>query len=172
MADVDSSLGAHFLELVTQALNRMKVRADKAIAQVRDDRHLHVTLDAESNSLAIIIMHLSGNMRSRWSDFLTTDGEKPSRNRDAEFEPVETMTRAELMAAWEQGWACLLEALDALTPADLTATVRIRGEKFSAMEAIVRQLDHYASHIGQIVFLAKHLEWERWQSLSIPRRRP
>jgi Protein of unknown function (DUF1572) len=171
MAATDSSLGAHFLELVTQELNRIKVRAEKAIAQLTDDRHLHVQLDAESNSIAVIVMHLSGNMLSRWTDFLTTDGEKPTRNRDAEFESPETMTRAELMAAWERGWACLFSALDALTSADLTATVRIRGEQFSAMEAIVRQFDHYASHIGQIVFLAKHLEWERWQSLSIPRRR-
>jgi len=171
MAETDSSLGAHFLELVTQELNRIKVRAEKAIAQLTDDRHLHVTLDAESNSIAVIVMHLSGNMLSRWTDFLTTDGEKPSRNRDAEFESPETTTRAELMAAWEKGWGCLFSALDALTPADLTATVRIRGEEFSAMEAVVRQFDHYASHIGQIVFLAKHLEWERWQSLSIPRRK-
>ena len=171
MAETDNNLGAHFLELVTQELNRIKVRAEKAIAQLTDDRHLHAKLDAESNSIAVIVMHLSGNMLSRWTDFLTTDGEKPSRNRDAEFESPETMTRAELMAAWETGWACLFGALDALTPADLTATVRIRGEQFSAMEAIVRQFDHYASHIGQIVFLAKHMEWERWQSLSIPRRR-
>lgn len=164
-------LGTHFLEAVTQALNRMKVRAEKAIAQVADDRRLHVRLDAESNSIAIIVMHLSGNMLSRWTDFLATDGEKASRNRDAEFEPPDTMTRADLKAAWEKGWARLFGALDALQPADLTATVRIRGEEFTAMEAIVRQFDHYASHIGQIVFLAKHLEWERWQSLSIPRRR-
>jgi Protein of unknown function (DUF1572) len=171
MTENGSSLGAHFLELVTQELNRIKVRAEKAIAQLADDRRLHVTLDAESNSVAIIMMHLSGNMLSRWTDFLTTDGEKPSRNRDGEFETPKAMTRAELMAAWDRGWACLFSALDALTPADLTATVRIRGEEFSAMEAIVRQFDHYASHIGQIVFLAKHLEWERWQSLSIPRRK-
>ena len=171
MAMTESSLGAHFLEIVTQELNRIKVRAEKAIAQLTDDRHLHATLDPESNSIAIIVMHLSGNMLSRWTDFLTADGEKPSRNRDAEFEPPESMTRAALMAAWEKGWACLFNAFDTLKPADLEARVRIRGEEFSAMEAIVRQFDHYASHIGQIVFLAKHLEWERWQSLSIPRRR-
>jgi hypothetical protein len=110
-------------------------------------------------------------MLSRWTDFLTTDGEKPSRRRDAEFAPPETMTRAELLAAWEQGWACLFNALDALTPADLATTVRVKGEPFSALDTIVRQFSHYASHIGQIVFLAKHLEWERWQSLSIPRRK-
>ncbi len=171
MTKIEINPGAHFLEAVTGELSRMKVRAEKAIAQVADDRRLHVKLDAESNSIAIIVTHLSGNMLSRWTDFLTTDGEKPSRNRDAEFEPPEAMTRAELKEAWERGWACLFNALDALTPADLTATVRIRGEEFTAMEAIVRQFDHYASHIGQIVFLAKHLEWERWQSLSIPRRK-
>jgi hypothetical protein len=171
MAENASGLGGHYLEVIAQELNRMKVRAEKAIAQLREDRHLHVKLDDESNSLAVIVMHLSGNMLSRWTDFLTTDGEKPSRNRDAEFESPGAMTRAELMAAWEDGWACLFGALDALTPADLLATVRIRGEEFSAMEAIIRQFDHYASHIGQMVFLAKHLEWERWQSLSMPRRR-
>jgi hypothetical protein len=171
MTETEIDLGVHFLEGVTQELNRMKVRAEKAIAQVADDRRLHVRLDAESNSIAIIVMHLSGNMLSRWTDFLTTDGEKTSRNRDGEFEPPETMTRAELKAAWEKGWACFFGALDTLRPADLTATVRIRGEEFTVMEAIVRQFDHYASHIGQIVFLAKHLEWERWQSLSLPRRR-
>jgi len=171
MAEDASGLGGHCLEVIAQELNRIKIRAEKAIAQLREDRQLHVKLDPESNSIAIIVMHLSGNMLSRWTDFLTTDGEKPSRNRDAEFESPETVTRAELMAAWERGWACLFGALDALTPADLLATVRIRGEEFSAMEAIIRQFDHYASHIGQIVFLAKHLEWERWQSLSVPRRR-
>jgi hypothetical protein len=172
MTENASSLGAHFLDIIPQELNRIKVRAEKAIAQLRDDRHLHVTLDAESNSIAIIVKHLSGNMLSRWTDFLTSDGEKPSRNRDAEFESPMAMTRAELMAAWDDGWACLFGALDALTPADLLATVRIRGEEFTAMEAVISQFDHYASHIGQIVFLAKHLEWERWQSLSVPRRRP
>ena len=171
MTETEGRLGTHFLEVVAQELNRIKVRAEKAIAQLADDRRLHVKLDAESNSIAIVMMHLSGNMLSRWTDFLTADGEKPSRNRDGEFETPKAMTRAELMAAWDRGWACLFSALDALTPADLTATVRIRGEQFSAMEAIVRQFDHYASHIGQIVFLAKHLEWERWQSLSIPRRK-
>jgi hypothetical protein len=171
MTENASNLGAHFLDVIEQELNRIKVRAENAIAQIRDDRHLHMTLDAESNSIAIIVKHLSGNMVSRWTDFLTADGEKPSRNRDAEFESPGAMTRADLMAAWENGWACLFSALDGLTPADLLATVRIRGEELSAMEAIIRQFDHYASHIGQIVFLAKHLEWERWQSLSVPRHR-
>lgn len=171
MAGIERGLGNLFLDTVKEELSRNKVRAEKAIAQVRDDRQLHARPDAESNSIAVLVTHLSGNMLSRWTDFLTTDGEKPSRRRDAEFEPPETMTRAELLAAWEQGWRCLFSALDALTPADLGATVRVRGEAFSALEAIVRQFSHYTSHIGQIVFLAKHLEWERWQSLSVPRRR-
>ncbi|NTU50934.1 MAG: DUF1572 family protein [Candidatus Aminicenantes bacterium] len=172
MGETVGSLGDHLLETIEEELSRIKVRAERAIAQVRDDRRLHAKLDAESNSIAILVMHLSGNMLSRWTDFLTTDGEKPNRNRDAEFGPTETMTRADLMAAWEAGWACLFNALDGLTPADLQATVRVRGETFTALDAILRQFSHYASHIGQIVLLAKHLEWERWQSLSIPRRRP
>jgi hypothetical protein len=170
MGETMDSLGDRLLETIKEELSRIKVRAEKAIAQVRDERRLHARLDAESNSIAILVLHLSGNMQSRWTDFLTADGEKPSRNRDAEFEPAETMTRADLMAAWEAGWACLFNALDGLTPADLQATVRIRGESLTALDAILRQFSHYASHIGQIVLLAKHLEWERWQSLSIPRR--
>ena len=105
MTETEGRLGTHFLEVVAQELNRIKVRAEKAIAQLADDRRLHVKLDAESNSIAIVMMHLSGNMLSRWTDFLTADGEKPSRNRNAEFEAPETMTRAELMTAWERGWA-------------------------------------------------------------------
>lgn len=172
MGEAVGSLGDHLLETIKEELSRIKVRAEKAIAQVRNDRDLHAKLDAESNSIAILVMHLTGNMLSRWTDFLTTDGEKPNRNRDSEFEPPETMTRADLMAAWEAGWAGLFNALDGLTSADLLATVRVRGETFTAVDAILRQCSHYAAHIGQIVLLAKHLEWERWQSLSIPRRRP
>jgi len=171
MSETVASLGDHLLEAIKEELSRLKVRAEKAIAQVRNDQQLHTKLDEEANSIAILVTHLSGNMLSRWTDFLTTDGEKPSRNRDAEFAPEETMTRADLMAAWEAGWACLFGALDGLAPADLGATVRIRGEAFTALDAILRQLSHYASHVGQIVLLAKHLEWDRWQSLSIPRRR-
>ncbi len=171
MADIDDSLGVLFLDTMKEELSRIKVRAEKAIAQVRDERSLHRTVDEESNSIAALMAHLSGNMLSRWTGFLTTDGEKPSRNRDAEFEPPETMSRDELVAAWERGWTCLFDALDGLAPADLRATVRIGGEPFSALDAIVRQFSHYTSHVGQIVFLAKHLEWQRWQSLSVPRRR-
>jgi hypothetical protein len=169
MDGVRVALGEHFLDVVKQELYRLKVQAERAVAQVRDDRALHHRLDAESNSIAIIMRHLSGNMVSRWTDFLTTDGEKLGRNRDAEFEPPESLPRAELLSAWEEGWDCLFKTLDSLASVNLQDTVRIRGEGFSVVEAILRQLPHYASHVGQIVFLAKHLEWERWQSLSIPR---
>ncbi len=172
MRETPSSFGDHLLDAIKEELSRIKVRAEKAIGQVRNDRALHAKLDEESNSIAVLVMHLSGNMLSRWTDFLTADGEKPTRNRDGEFEPADTMSRADLVAAWEAGWACLFNALDGLAPADLEATVQIRGESFTALDAILRQLSHYASQIGQIVLLAKHLEWERWQSLSIPRRRP
>jgi uncharacterized damage-inducible protein DinB len=147
-----------------------KKLAERAMAQCPDDA-LFVTLDAESNSIAIIVKHMAGNMRSRWMDFLTTDGEKPDRNRDTEFENP-PQTRAELMAMWERGWKYVFDALEPLTDADLTRTVTIRGEPHSVMQAISRQLGHYAHHIGQILFLAKHLTFTntgKWESLSIPR---
>ncbi len=172
MPGSDAAVGKDFLESTTQALRQLKAQGEKAIAQVRDDRHLHLKLDEESNNIDIIVRHLAGNMLSRWTDFLTADGEKPTRKRDAEFEPAPGLTRGELMAMWEKGWACLFHALGTLTPANLEARVRIRGNELSAMEAIVRQFAHYASHVGQIVFLAKHLEWQRWQTLSVPRKKP
>jgi uncharacterized damage-inducible protein DinB len=147
-----------------------KKLAERAMAQCPDDA-LFVALDAESNSIAIIVKHMAGNMRSRWLDFLTTDGEKPDRNRDTEFEDP-PQTRAELMEMWERGWKYLFDALEPLTEADLTRTVTIRTEPHSVMQAISRQLAHYAHHIGQILFLAKHLTFTKtgkWESLSIPR---
>jgi hypothetical protein len=142
--------------------------ADEAMAQVSDEQ-LYVALDAEMNSIAIIVKHMVGNMCSRWSDFLTTDGEKPDRDRDCEFElPPEG--RAVLMELWERGWTMLFGALEPLTEADLGRTVTIRGEAHSVMQAINRQVAHYPYHCGQIVFLAKHLANENWRSLSVPRR--
>jgi hypothetical protein len=135
------------------------------------DEALSVTLDAESNSIAIIVKHMAGNMRSRWRDFLTTDGEKPDRNRDTEFE-TPPKTRAELMEMWEGGWKYVFDALEALTDADLTRTVTIRSEPHSVMQAINRQVAHYAHHVGQIVLLAKHFATnagKKWESLSVPR---
>ena len=143
--------------------------AEKAMEQVTDEQLL-ATLDGEMNSIALIVKHLAGNMRSRWTDFLTTDGEKSDRDRDAEFlDPPQT--RETLLALWDQGWNCMLKALEPLSDADLGRTVSIRGEAHSVMQAINRQLSHYSYHCGQIVFLAKHLHAEGWQSLSVPRGR-
>ncbi len=146
-----------------------KARADRAMQQVADEQ-LFLTLDEESNSIAIIVKHMAGNMRSRWTDFLTTDGEKPSRNRDSEFVDPPA-TRAALLELWESGWAILFGALEPLTDADLGRTVTIRGEAHSVMQAINRQLAHYAEHMGQIVLLAKHYACDHWQTLSVPRNR-
>lgn len=147
-----------------------KKLAERAMAQCPDDA-LFVTLDPESNSIAIIVKHMSGNMRSRWRDFLTTDGEKPDRNRDTEFE-APPATRAELLELWERGWKYVFDALEPLSESDLTRTVTIRSEPHSVMQAINRQIAHYAHHSGQILFLAKHLTFLRtgkWESLSVPR---
>jgi uncharacterized protein DUF1572 len=171
MTDVGDALGNDFLKVMTQELQKLKAQGDRAIAQLNEDRKLHVRLDEESNSIDIMVRHLVGNMLSRWTDFLTTDGEKPTRKRDAEFEPAPNLTRGELTAMWEKGWACLFSALGSLRPADLQQTVRIAGKEMFAMDAIMRQFSHYAAHVGQIVFLAKHLEWQRWQPLSLPRKK-
>ena len=144
-----------------------KMLGDKAMAQV-SDADLLVALDPESNSIAIIVKHLVGNMLSRWTDFLTADGEKPTRDRDSEF-VAPPQTRAELLALWESGWKVAFDALAPLTEDDMSRTIRIRGEAHSVMQAINRQLAHYAYHVGQIVFIAKHLTSSRWSSLSIPR---
>ena len=146
-----------------------KKMAERAIEQVTDEQ-LVTTLDEEMNSIAIIVKHMTGNMRSRWTDFLTSDGEKPDRNRDTEFvEPSET--REELLKRWNEGWASVFHALDPLTDSDLQRKVTIRGEPHSVMQAINRQIAHYAYHCGQIVFLAKHFKGNAWKSLSVPRNR-
>jgi len=143
--------------------------AERAIAQVSDEQ-LTQTIDPEANSIAVIMKHIAGNMRSRWTDFLTTDGEKPDRDRDSEFERPPA-TRAELLRVWEDGWSRVFTALEPLSDADLTRTVMIRGEAHSVIQAIIRQLTHYAAHIGQIVLLAKHFQSDRWKTLSMPKRR-
>lgn len=145
-----------------------KKMGERALAQVSDEQ-LFVKLDPESNSIAIIVKHIAGNMRSRWTDFLTTDGEKPDRHRDQEFEFPQPVTREELMNVWEAGWRALFRALEPLRDADLERKVFIRSEPHSVMQAISRAMTHYADHIGQIVFLAKHLQWKNWESLSVPR---
>jgi hypothetical protein len=138
-----------------------------AIAQASDEA-LFTAMDSESNSIAIIVKHLSGNMRSRWADFLKSDGEKPDRNRDSEFE-ASPATRAELMVLWESGWKYAFDALEPLTDADLDQKAFIRGEAHSVMQTIHRQLAHYAYHVGQMVFIAKHFAGSNWKSLSVPR---
>jgi Protein of unknown function (DUF1572) len=148
-------------------LRYYKTLGERAMAQASDEA-LVSSPDPESNSIAIIVKHLAGNMRSRWSDFLTTDGEKPDRNRDSEFESP-PQTRAELLALWESAWKIVFSEFAPLTDSDLARTVRIRGERHSVMQAINRQIAHYAYHIGQIVYIAKHYSADRWNSLTIPR---
>jgi hypothetical protein len=143
--------------------------ADGAIAQV-SDADLTRTLDPEMNCMAIIMKHMAGNMLSRWTDFLVTDGEKPWRNRDSEFEHPPA-TRVELTALWERGWSCLFAALEPLTDVDLARTVTIRGEAHSVMQAINRQVAHYSYHCGQIVLLAKHFQSSNWKCLTVPRKK-
>lgn len=146
-----------------------KKLAEGAMEQVTDDQ-LFVRLDDEMNSIGLIIKHMAGNMRSRFTDFLTTDGEKPDRNRDSEFvEPPRT--RAALMEAWNEGWQRVFDALEPLTDADLERKVTIRGEPHSVMQAINRQIAHYSYHCGQIVFLAKHFRASEWRSLTVPRNK-
>jgi uncharacterized damage-inducible protein DinB len=146
-----------------------KKLAERAMEQVTDEQ-LFAILDEESNSIGIVVKHMAGNMRSRWTDFLTSDGEKPDRDRDSEFVDPPA-TRKALLAVWEDGWTRLFRALEPLSDADLGRTVTIRGEPHSVMQAVNRQVAHYAHHVGQIVMLAKHFAHDRWQSLSVPRNR-
>jgi len=158
-----------FVEDALAIFRQYKQLGEKAMAQVTDEQ-LFATIDRESNSIAIIVKHLTGNMRSRWTDFLTSDGEKPTRDRDGEFtDPADT--RADLLRDWEQGWACVFSAIEPLTDADLGRTVMIRGEAHSVVQAINRQLAHYPMHVGQIILLAKHYAGARWQTLSVARNR-
>ncbi len=146
-----------------------KKLGERAMEQVTEE-DLFTVLDCEANSIAILVKHMAGNMRSRWTDFLTTDGEKPNRNRDSEFADPPA-TRAALLAEWEDGWSRVFLAIEPLTDADLGRAVTIRGEAHSVMQAINRQLAHYPHHVGQIVLLAKHFACDRWQSLSVPRNK-
>ena len=159
---------ALFIDELRGEARRYRDLADQALAQV-DDAGFVFTLDAESNSLALIVKHVASNLRSRWTDFYATDGEKPDRHRDREFELEPEDTRAALMARWEAGWSCLLETLDRMTPEDLSRTVVIRAEPHTVTRAALRSLAHTAGHVGQIVLLAKHVSSDRWRSLSIPR---
>ena len=156
-----------YVEDSTAIFRYYKKLAERAIQQLTDEQ-LFVALDNESNSIAVIVKHMSGNMRSRWTDFLTSDGEKPGRDRDEEFSNPPA-TREALLEIWEDGWQRLIGTLESLTDADLGRTITIRGEAHSVMQAINRQIAHYPYHCGQIVFLAKHLCGGSWKTLSIPR---
>ena len=162
-------IAKNFLDDAITSFRSYKRLGERALEQVTDEQFFAV-IDAESNSVAVMVKHIAGNLHSRWRDFLTTDGEKASRNRDTEFEIIGD-TRESLMTFWETGWETLFEALEPLSEDDLGLTVTIRGEPHTVVEAINRQLTHYAYHVGQIVFLAKHLRSEKWKTLSVPRNR-
>jgi hypothetical protein len=164
-------IGALYLRDVAERFGAYKKLGERAISQVYDSG-LTWQLDADSNSIAILVKHMAGNMRSRWTGFLTSDGEKPDRNREGEFELATPPTRAEVLDWWDDGWARLFEALEALRPEDLGRTVMIRGGAHPVMEAINIQVAHYAYHVGQIVQIARHLAGPAWKTLSVPKRRP
>lgn len=160
--------GTRYIEDVTARFREARTQCDRALAQVPFAAWGR-RLDPESNSLTTLVLHLAGNMISRWTDFLTADGEKPDRDRDAEFEDPEGLSQEALLERWSRGWTCLFDALSALTESDLERQVTIRSQPHSVVEAINRQLAHYALHTGQIIFLAKHLAGAEWRTLSIPR---
>lgn len=162
------TIGTHYLQDAVAAMQKYKALAEGAAAQVSDDQFF-VVLDREANSIALLMRHLAGNMRSRWTDFLTTDGEKPDRARDREFEVPPGTSRAEVVRSWEDGWARAFQALASLQPDDLLRTVYIRSEPHTVLKAINRQLTHSSYHVGQIVLLAKHFAGGEWRTLSIPR---
>ncbi|MBP6003769.1 MAG: DUF1572 family protein [Pyrinomonadaceae bacterium] len=164
-----NEIAVNYLSDAIQSFRNYKKLAERAIEQVSDEEFF-AAIDAEANSIAVLVKHIAGNLRSRWTNFLTSDGEKADRDRDAEFELVGD-TRESLIGYWETGWLTLFDAIEPLTPDDLSRTVTIRGETHTVVEAINRQLTHYAYHIGQIVLLAKHFRSTDWATLSVPRNR-
>lgn len=167
-AQKSDGLKESYINLATREFKRLKALADGAMSQVTPEQFSAVA-SAGDNSIAVIVKHVGGNLLSRWTEFLTSDGEKPGRNRDSEFELAACDTHEVLMNQWESGWAALFSALEPLTDSDLEKTVTIRGEPLSIMQAINRQLTHYAYHVGQIVYVAKHYAGNSWRSLSIPK---
>ena len=165
------NLGKHYLENSIHEFRKLKDLGDKSFNQIKDEDFFW-SPDEESNSIAIIVRHLSGNMISRWTDFLTTDGEKKNRKRDEEFERIFYTDKDDVISRWEKGWNRLFKTLESLTEEDLLKEVKIRKEPHTVVQAINRQLTHYAYHIGQIVYISKHLESSNWKSLSIPRKKP
>ena len=166
----DQSIGKHYLEDALYTFRYYKKLAERAFAQIGDEEFFK-TLDEESNSIAVNMKHMAGNMFSRWTDFLTTDWEKPERNRDMEFVMSPETTKEDVLTYWEKGWQCVFDAVEPLDPEDLMRTVTIRGQDDTVVQAINRQLAHYAYHVGQIVYLAKHFKSNDWQSLSVPKNK-
>ena len=166
----DQSIGEHYLEDALRTFRDYKKLAERAFEQI-DDEDFFRTIDRESNSIAVNMKHLAGNMLSRWTDFLTTDGEKPERDRDMEFVMLPQTTKAEMIAYWDKGWQCTFDAVQPLKPENLMRRVTIRGQDHTVVQAINRQLAHYAYHVGQIVYLAKHFKASDWQSLSVPKNK-
>jgi Protein of unknown function (DUF1572) len=163
-----TDFAAYYLEEIRRQFRGHKRMGESAMSQL-EDKDFFTTIDPESNSVAILVKHIAGNARSRFTDFLASDGEKPDRFRDREFEIATTTSRAEIMRWWEEGWSQVFATIDALQPEDVLRTVTIRQEPHSVVQALNRALAHYAQHIGQIVFLAKHLRSSQWKTLSIPR---
>ena len=168
MATIDSAVGAAYLTDVVRQYRMYKGYVDKALPRVAD-KDLHTELDANSNSIAVIIKHVTGNLRSRFRDFLTADGEKPDRHRDTEFEMPDRASRDQLLAWWDEAWGILFGSIEGLTPEDLGRTITIRGESYLVIEALNRSIAHIASHVGQIVYLARHFAGDGWTSLTIPK---
>jgi len=162
-------LTTSYLQDSIELFHYYKKLGERAMAQCPDEALVKM-LDSESNSIATIVEHMAGNMRSRWTDFLTTDGEKADRKRDTEFEDA-PKTLVEILETWERGWKCVFDALAPLQDADITRTVTIRTEPHSVMQAINRQIAHYTYHVGQIVYLARHFAGQNWQTLSVPKKR-
>ena len=167
---MSEQLAEHYLTNTLQTFRDYKQLAERAFEQISEEEFF-CTLDDESNSIAVNIKHMAGNMISRWTDFLTTDGEKPERNRDIEFVMLPGTTRDEMVDYWERGWKCVFNAIEPLQPEDLMRTVRIRSQDHTVVQAINRQIAHYAYHVGQIVYLAKHFKSSEWKTLSVPRNK-
>src|SRR5438128_4058077 len=166
----NQSIGEHYLDDALFTFRYYKQLAERAFAQINDEDFFRI-IDDESNSIAVNMKHMAGNMLSRWTDFLTTDGEKPERDRDMEFVMLPETTKEDMLAHWENGWERVFDAIRTLTPDDLMRIVTIRGQDHTVVQAINRQLAHYAYHVGQIVYLAKHFKSSEWQSLSVPKNK-
>jgi hypothetical protein len=168
---MSAKLADAYLRNIVRTYRTYKEMAERAIEQVQSDEDLNRELDESSNSIAIIVKHMSGNLRSRFRDFLTSDGEKPDRDRDSEFESVGRVSREQLLRWWNSAWEIAMKSIEALTVDDLERTVRIRGEELLVVEALNRSVTHAAYHVGQIVYLARHFASPNWKTLSIPRGR-